>query len=62
MVMREARTLGYSYSVRPLVNTVFISPIMLTGLPSNMDDKVLSHNFFNSLVLVRAASWKKEVK
>jgi hypothetical protein len=41
---------------RPLVNRVLISPIILTGLPSNMDESVLSHNFFSSLVFVRAPS------
>lgn len=40
----------------PLFNKVLISPIILTGLPSNMDESALSQSFFSSLVFARAAS------
>lgn len=39
-----------------LLNNALISPIILTGLPSNIDESVLSQSFFNSRVLTMAAS------
>lgn len=50
------------YALTLLLNNVFISPIMLTALPSNIDENVDSQSCFNSPVFVKATSCIKRGK
>lgn len=52
----SAQTQTFSYAATPLVKRVLISPIIRTGLPSNMEERVLSHSFLSSRVFARAVS------